>query len=156
MLKIDMAFLLLIYRGGLNRAYKEFESMTLLWYGSFPMFPMYYAVPAAPWVIDCPARRVAVTGAEKAPIRPDPRPLKNPLAPSFLVFSIGFENMPVTPPIISLPNPVTPCTIPWPRCSDFSIYAFFSPPTFFTTVYSPPEIFESDSNPPETAFPIRL
>ena len=30
MLKIDMAFLMLMYRGGLNRAYKEFESMTLL------------------------------------------------------------------------------------------------------------------------------
>jgi len=37
-------------------------------------------------VIDDPTLKVAVTGADIAPKRPEPRPLKKPLAPSSLVF----------------------------------------------------------------------
>jgi hypothetical protein len=70
-------------------------------------------------VIEEPALRVAVTGAEIIPTRPDPRPLKNPFAPSSFVFYIGLVNIPVTPPTISLTPPETPCIRPYPIFLDF-------------------------------------
>jgi hypothetical protein len=68
-----------------------------------------------------PALKVAVTGEVIAPTNPDPRPLKKPLAPSYLVYWIGFVNMPVTPPNNSVTPPFTPSYRPSPSPSDFLI-----------------------------------
>jgi len=50
------------------------------------MFLIYVAVAATPCVIEDPAFKVAVTGAVIAPMRPDPKPLKNPFTPSSFDF----------------------------------------------------------------------
>jgi hypothetical protein len=92
-----------MYLGGLNREYIEFVSTTFL-----PYLPKEVALAATPCVRDVPALSVAVTGAVMAPTIPEPKPLKNPLAPSSLVFYMGFVTMPVTPETSSLTPPFTP------------------------------------------------
>lgn len=66
------------------------------------------AVLATPSVKELPNLSVAVTGAVITPNNPDPRPLKNPFAPSCLVFYIGLVTSPVTPPTSSPTPPFNP------------------------------------------------
>lgn len=69
---------------------------------------MVLAVFLIPVATLLPTLKVAVNGEATAPIKPDPSPLKNPLAPSYLALVIGFVNIPVIPPANSLSPPFTP------------------------------------------------
>lgn len=91
-----------MYLGGLNLVVYRFSIVT------FPVLPREDAVVATPEVIDEPAFKVAVIGAEIAPRKPEPRPLNKPLTPSYLVFSTGFVKIPVNPPTSSDTPPFTP------------------------------------------------
>jgi len=55
-----------------------------------------------------PILKVAAKGEATAPIRPDPKPLTNPLAPSSFAFLYGFVNIPVNPLTSSSPPPLSP------------------------------------------------
>lgn len=99
--------------GGLNLTYLTLISAPL------PILLMAIAVLATPSVTELPSLSVAVIGAVIAPISPEPIPLKNPFAPSYLVFYIGLVTSPVTPPINSPIPPFTPLYSPSNTCSDF-------------------------------------